>query len=85
MIYGAFFSFQVRDLVHENSTLRGKVSTLKDQTKNSDVELQTSRDTISRLNAQIDRLNKATSTTTIDMENLRLVSNFINANSSRAN
>jgi hypothetical protein len=59
--------------VHENSTLRGKVSTMKDQTKNGDAELHTARDTISRLNAQIDRLNRAASTTAIDMENLRLV------------
>ena len=58
----------------ENLTLRGKVSTLEEQSGNSELEAKASRESIQRLVAEINKEQKSNVDNINAVEKMRLVS-----------
>jgi len=69
----AIVCYKVREMFHENGMLRGQLATMKDCLKTVEVELETHRDRVNKLTAEVDDYRRGASLSAIDMDNMRLV------------
>jgi hypothetical protein len=60
--------------MRENAVLKGKLITLNETLANTELETKASRETIMRLVSEVGREQKASTQTSTEIQNLRLVS-----------
>lgn len=64
------------DLAQDNASLRGKLDAMREYLSNAELETKASRETITRLVADAEREQRTVSKYTLEMDDVRLVSNL---------
>ena len=59
--------------MHDNLTLRGKITSMREHMESAELEHKASRETIMRLVAEAEKEQKLTTKFTMDLDTLRLV------------